>query len=245
MASEPSVLLPVANRPLVVHALDALAEAGVRRATVAAQSSVIARVEHELAQSCATDVQLTCVEHDDDGGLPAALADLEGFVGRDPFVLHLGDSLNRECLSHLLQAPTPEQRLDRARAGIRARRHGRPARPAPQQDRRGIGGRSVGVRRGLPRRPERAPHHRQQRDRRRLRDRDARRARRTGRASPGGRLVAFQPRPGRAAGGQPLRPRGPQGKPGRGPACGYADSGTGVAYIRPRSSNRASCGVRP
>jgi glucose-1-phosphate thymidylyltransferase len=108
MASEPSVLLSVANRPLVVHALDALAEAGVRRATVAAQSSIIARVEHELAQNCAADIQLTCVEQDGDGGLPAALADLEGFVGRDPFVLHLGDSLNRECLSPLLQAPTPE-----------------------------------------------------------------------------------------------------------------------------------------
>jgi glucose-1-phosphate thymidylyltransferase len=109
VAAEPTGLLPVANRPLVAHALRALAGAGVRRTAVAARAPLHSQVESEIEDCLAGGSELSCVEHDSDGGLPAALSELEGFVGGDPFVLHLGDSLSRDSLGSLLQGPTSER----------------------------------------------------------------------------------------------------------------------------------------
>jgi glucose-1-phosphate thymidylyltransferase len=106
VAAEPTGLLPVANRPLVAHALDALGRAGVRRTAVAALPALRGLVEEELDHRRTEDLELSWVAHDGNGGLPAALAGLEVFVGNDPFVLHLGDSLSRDSLGSLLQGPT-------------------------------------------------------------------------------------------------------------------------------------------
>jgi glucose-1-phosphate thymidylyltransferase len=108
VAAEPMALLPVANRPLVAHALEALSGAGVRRTALAVQSSIRDRVVRELAPSAPDGTEIVAVEHDRQGGLPAALADMHDFVGQDPFVLHLGDSLNRSSLRSGLQVPTAE-----------------------------------------------------------------------------------------------------------------------------------------
>jgi glucose-1-phosphate thymidylyltransferase len=109
VAAEPTSLLPVANRPLVAHALRALAGAGVRRTAVAASPSVHLRVKEEVEACRAEGVEISEVAHDEDGGLPAILAGLDGFLGDDPFALHLGDSLSRDSLGGLLQGPTADQ----------------------------------------------------------------------------------------------------------------------------------------
>lgn len=109
VAAEPTNLLPVANRPLAVHALEALAEAGVRRAVVTVRAGFRAQLERELDQCAPAGTHITCVEQREKDTFPAALADLGSFVGTDPFVLHLGDSLSRDCLSSLLQVPTSER----------------------------------------------------------------------------------------------------------------------------------------
>jgi glucose-1-phosphate thymidylyltransferase len=84
VAAEPTNLLPVANRPLAIHALAALAQ-------------------HEPL-----DTEVMCVEQRDGDPFPAVLADLGSFVGSDPFILHLGDSLNRDCLSSLIDDPVAD-----------------------------------------------------------------------------------------------------------------------------------------
>lgn len=106
VAAEPMNLLPVANRPLALHALEALAEAGVRTAAVTVRAAFRAQLERELEQCAPAGTQITCVEQRDEDTFPAVLADLGSFLGNDPFVLHLGDSLSHDCLSSLLQAPT-------------------------------------------------------------------------------------------------------------------------------------------
>lgn len=109
VAAESIVLQPVANRPLAVHALDALALAGVRRAGVAVHPSMRLRLEAELRRSGLSGAEITCVEQDEQGGLASALSELRGFVGGDPFVLHLGDSLGRDPLGPLLRSPLSER----------------------------------------------------------------------------------------------------------------------------------------
>jgi glucose-1-phosphate thymidylyltransferase len=108
VATEPMALLPVANRPLVAHALDSLSCAGVKRTALAVQSSIRDQVDRELAHLRPDGTEVIAVDHDRGGGLPAALADLHDFVGQDPFVLHLGDSLDRSSLRSGLQVPTAE-----------------------------------------------------------------------------------------------------------------------------------------
>ena len=63
-----------------------------------------AQLEHELSAYGALDAEVTCVEQREGDPFPAVLADLGSFVGNDPFVLHLADSLNRDCLGSLIQA---------------------------------------------------------------------------------------------------------------------------------------------
>jgi glucose-1-phosphate thymidylyltransferase len=105
----PLSLLPVANRPLLLHALDALKDAGLREVAVVAASETASEARSAMARRTGGRLEVSYVEHDADGGLPAALSELEGFVGADPFVLHLGDSLSRESLGSLLQGPTAER----------------------------------------------------------------------------------------------------------------------------------------
>ena len=105
IAGQPSALLPMANRPLAGHAVHALARAGVERVAVAAEPSVRRELEGALDGSCLAVPDLTFVEQDGAGGLPALLAELDSFVADEPFVLHLGDSLNRSNLGPLLGQP--------------------------------------------------------------------------------------------------------------------------------------------
>ena len=109
VAAEPTNLLPVANRPLALHALEALAQAGVRTAAVTVRAAFHAQLERELEQCAPTGTHITCIEQREEDTFPAVLADLGSFVGSDPFVLHLGDSLSREGLSSLLQVPTAQR----------------------------------------------------------------------------------------------------------------------------------------
>ena len=103
LAADPVAELPLANRPLVVHVLGTLAESGISQAMVVGSASIRARIEPELSdlgQRCA----VRFAEPVPTGGLPATLKSLEDFIGGDPVLVHLGDSLCRTSLRPLLQA---------------------------------------------------------------------------------------------------------------------------------------------
>jgi glucose-1-phosphate thymidylyltransferase len=104
LADGPAALLRVANRPLAAHALKALGAAGITRALVTARPAVRRELDRQLGDVGAR-MAVSYIEHDTSGPL-TALPELERFVAGDPFVLHLSDSLERECLSSALQVPT-------------------------------------------------------------------------------------------------------------------------------------------
>jgi glucose-1-phosphate thymidylyltransferase len=92
--------VPVANRTLLVHALDWLAQGGVREAAVI--------VPHELAgrpREAVPDrrgmLRVSRVEQLRDESLAQVLGDLMGFLDGETFVLHLADSLAKQSLRSL------------------------------------------------------------------------------------------------------------------------------------------------
>jgi glucose-1-phosphate thymidylyltransferase len=98
--SLPPALLPVANRALLGHALDWLAQVGVREAAV-----IVPRDLADQARDAAADrrgiLRVNWLEQLPDETLDHALGDLIGFLDGEPFVLHLADSLAKQSLRSL------------------------------------------------------------------------------------------------------------------------------------------------
>jgi glucose-1-phosphate thymidylyltransferase len=93
-------LLPVANRPLLGHALDWLGAAGIREVAVVSGD----RLANEARATLAGDwpFELNWLVQVAGERLGESLAALTGFLDGEPFVLHLADSLARQSLPSLV-----------------------------------------------------------------------------------------------------------------------------------------------
>jgi glucose-1-phosphate thymidylyltransferase len=96
----PAPLLPVANRALLGHALDWLAQAGVREAAVIVSDDLADQARDAAAGTRGT-LCVSWVEQLPDESLAHTLGDLTGFLNGEPFVLHLSDSLAKQSLRSL------------------------------------------------------------------------------------------------------------------------------------------------
>ena len=97
-------LLPVGNKPLVVHALEELIEAGISDVAVISTPSLADEV-HEVVDGAVSD-RVATTHLVGEGELFAdALAQVASFVGVDSFVVHLGDSLTHQGLTGAIQGP--------------------------------------------------------------------------------------------------------------------------------------------
>jgi glucose-1-phosphate thymidylyltransferase len=99
LAQAPSAV-PVANRALLCHALDWLAQAGVREAAVIVSRELAGPTREAVADArCAVCVDW--VEQFPNEPLAHVLGDLPGFLEGEAFVLHLADSLAKQSLRSL------------------------------------------------------------------------------------------------------------------------------------------------
>jgi glucose-1-phosphate thymidylyltransferase len=96
----PAPLLPVANRALLSHALDWLAQAGMREAAVVVPQELAGRAQ-EAAVEVRGPLSVNWFEQLPDEPLAHALGDLTAFLAGEPFVLHLADSLAKQSLRSL------------------------------------------------------------------------------------------------------------------------------------------------
>jgi glucose-1-phosphate thymidylyltransferase len=99
-------LLPVGNRPLILHALDELKAAGIEDVAVVSEEAVAEQVE-QVVDSWA-DRSHTTVTHaaiDDTCGFIDALQQVESQLGDGPFVVHLCDSLRHGGFAGALTPP--------------------------------------------------------------------------------------------------------------------------------------------
>ena len=108
-ASNGLAVMPIANRPLITHALDWLREGGIRRIAVVPAPEVASAVR-ELVGATTPGEEIACIEPQSGATFGSALGTLKEFIGRRPFVVHTGDSLYRQTLSSILGAVRPRER---------------------------------------------------------------------------------------------------------------------------------------
>ncbi len=97
----PLATLPLANRPLLDHALDTLLDAGVVEVALIVDREIATEVR-QIVDSRDAGPELTWIERQSDQGFAAAV-DLAGdFLAGEGCVVHLGDSLTRTPLSGVL-----------------------------------------------------------------------------------------------------------------------------------------------
>jgi glucose-1-phosphate thymidylyltransferase len=92
--------VPVANRALLGHALDWLAQGGVREAALVVPQALAAQAREAVAGG-RPGLSVSWLEQLPDEPLAHALGDLIGFLEGEAFVLHLADSLAKQSLRSL------------------------------------------------------------------------------------------------------------------------------------------------
>ena len=95
-------LVPVANKPVLFYGIEALAAAGIRDIAI-----VVGDTHEEIRAAVGAgerwDVQITYIEQDAPRGLAHAVLISEEFLGRDPFVMYLGDNLLNKGITHFVE----------------------------------------------------------------------------------------------------------------------------------------------
>lgn len=96
-------LVPVANRPLIVHVLERVAAAGVRSIAVVAESAIAQQVR-EVAEAPGHDIPIHHVEVPDGSGEIDALLVARDRLKGDRVLAHLADSLIDAPLAPMLES---------------------------------------------------------------------------------------------------------------------------------------------
>lgn len=85
-------LVPVANKPVLFYGIEALVEAGIRDIGIVVGDTQ-AEIRAAVGDGSRWNARVTYIEQDAPRGLAHAVLISEPFLGRDPFVMYLGDNL--------------------------------------------------------------------------------------------------------------------------------------------------------
>ena len=101
-------LIPVANRPILFHAIDALAAAGVTDIGIVV-GECGAQIRETVGDGARFDVALSYIDQDAPRGLAHAVQASQGFLGDEDFVLYLGDNIMRRGIVPIVDQFAAEQ----------------------------------------------------------------------------------------------------------------------------------------
>ena len=85
-------LVPVANKPVLFYGIEAIVAAGIRDIGIVVGDTQ-AEIRAAVGDGSAWDARVTYIEQDAPRGLAHAVLISEPFIGREPFVMYLGDNL--------------------------------------------------------------------------------------------------------------------------------------------------------
>src|SRR5918911_2860354 len=107
-------LVPVANKPVLFYAIEAMAEAGIRDVGIVIAPETGGEIRAAAGDGERFGVSITYIEQEAPLGLAHAVLTAEQYLGDDDFVMYLGDNLLLEGITALVE----EFRSDRPNSQI-------------------------------------------------------------------------------------------------------------------------------
>src|SRR5262245_49340628 len=116
-------LVPVANKPVLFFGIEALVDAGIRDIGIVVGDTQ-AEIRAAVGDGSRWNARITYIEQDAPRGLAHAVLISEPFIGREPFVMYLGDNLlnkgivpfveqfvREEPAAQILLTPVPDPQM--------------------------------------------------------------------------------------------------------------------------------------
>ncbi len=97
-------LVPVANRPVLFYAIQAMADAGIEEVGIIIAPETGDEIRNVTGDGERFGVQITYIVQDEPAGLAHAVLTAEPFLGQSPFVMYLGDNLLQGGIGDLVRA---------------------------------------------------------------------------------------------------------------------------------------------
>src|SRR5690348_11047200 len=97
-------LVPVANRPVLFYAIQAMADAGIDEVGIIIAPETGEEIRQVAGDGSQFGVEITYILQDEPAGLAHAVLTAEPFLGDAPFVMYLGDNLLQGGMTDLVQA---------------------------------------------------------------------------------------------------------------------------------------------
>jgi glucose-1-phosphate thymidylyltransferase len=95
-------LVPVANKPVLFYGLEAMADAGIRQVGMVVGETA-AEIRAAVGDGARWGLEVTYIEQDAPRGLAHAVLVSEPYLGREPFVMYLGDNLLNKGIRPLVE----------------------------------------------------------------------------------------------------------------------------------------------
>ena len=95
-------LVPVANKPVLFYGIEALAAAGISEIGIVV-GDTHAEIRAAVGDGSRWNVRVTYIEQDAPRGLAHAVLISEAFIGRDSFVMYLGDNLLNRGITEFVE----------------------------------------------------------------------------------------------------------------------------------------------
>jgi glucose-1-phosphate thymidylyltransferase len=97
-------LVPVANRPVLFYAVQAMADAGIEEVGIIIAPETGDEIREVTGNGDRFGVRITYILQDEPAGLAHAVLTAEPFLGDAPFVMYLGDNLLQGGIGDLVRA---------------------------------------------------------------------------------------------------------------------------------------------
>src|SRR5690348_10506089 len=97
-------LVPVANRPVLFYAIQAMADAGIDEVGIIIAPETGDEIREVTGDGSQFGVRITYIVQDEPAGLAHAVLTAEPFLGDSPFVMYLGDNLLQGGIEELVRS---------------------------------------------------------------------------------------------------------------------------------------------